>query len=295
MNTESKVTTGATEITGATATTHDIELPPLPEARIVSYQTDSTMRRMELRTHSDEDMRDYARAAIEADRKRRGEPVAWRYLTPTGWHATTDAARALGAAEHHTVEPLFAAPQPAEPSKGETVLYTSQEALDLISRSDAVVSVGLTRVPQMSWNVPLYTVPQPAEPVHETARAAGNGAGSGMNTGSQAGAHDVIPYSGCGCGSEDCRVNGCLSRRQTKSAMATSGGGMPTEPVYDETADVMEHYARHNPPAEPGNHSIQDCPEVDKWNCKYCKRVNSCPVQGHRDAQPVEPVGGSEC
>ena len=49
--------------------THDIELPPLPEARIVSYQTDSTMRRMELRTYSGEDMKDYARAAIEADRK----------------------------------------------------------------------------------------------------------------------------------------------------------------------------------------------------------------------------------
>ena len=30
---------------------------------------------MELRTYSDKDMKDYARAAIEADRKRRGEPV----------------------------------------------------------------------------------------------------------------------------------------------------------------------------------------------------------------------------
>lgn len=67
-----------------------IELPPLPEARIVSYQTDSTMRSMELRTHSDEDMRDYARAAIEpyakriaeleAYRQRRGEP-----MTPEGF------------------------------------------------------------------------------------------------------------------------------------------------------------------------------------------------------------------
>lgn len=56
--------------------THDIELPPLPEAVIVSYQTDSTMRRMELRTYSDKDMKDYARAAVEADRKRRREPTA---------------------------------------------------------------------------------------------------------------------------------------------------------------------------------------------------------------------------
>lgn len=45
------------------------------------------------------------------------------------------------------------------------MLYTSQRALDLASRSDAVINVGLTRVPQMSWNVPLYTAPQPAEPV----------------------------------------------------------------------------------------------------------------------------------
>lgn len=55
---------------------HDkIELPPLPESRIVSYQTDSTMRSMELRTHSDEAMQDYARTAIEADRKQKGEVV----------------------------------------------------------------------------------------------------------------------------------------------------------------------------------------------------------------------------
>lgn len=49
--------------------THDIELPPLPplpEARIVSYQTDGTMRSMELRTYSGWDMKDYARAAVAA-------------------------------------------------------------------------------------------------------------------------------------------------------------------------------------------------------------------------------------
>lgn len=70
-------------------------------------------------------------------------------------------------------------------------------------------------------------------------------------------------------------------------------GDMP--PVTDK------HGATHHPrplvygdespqPTEPSSHSIQDCPEVDKWNCKYCKRVNSCPVQGHQDAQPAEPV-----
>ncbi len=43
------------------------------------------------------------------------EPVAWRYKTPTGWHATTDAAKALAVKAHHEMEPLYAAPVSAEP------------------------------------------------------------------------------------------------------------------------------------------------------------------------------------
>ena len=39
-------------------------------------------------------------------------PVAWRYQTPTGWHATTDAAAANRVSAHHPVEPLYASPQP---------------------------------------------------------------------------------------------------------------------------------------------------------------------------------------
>ena len=39
-------------------------------------------------------------------------PVAWRYQTPTGWHATTDAAAANRVSAHHPIEPLYAAPQP---------------------------------------------------------------------------------------------------------------------------------------------------------------------------------------
>lgn len=39
-------------------------------------------------------------------------PVAWRYQTPTGWHATTDAAAANRVSAHHPTEPLYAAPQP---------------------------------------------------------------------------------------------------------------------------------------------------------------------------------------
>lgn len=41
------------------------------------------------------------------------EPVAWRYLTPTGWHATTKVDKAVGASAHHDMEPLYAAPQPS--------------------------------------------------------------------------------------------------------------------------------------------------------------------------------------
>ncbi|MCZ8436838.1 hypothetical protein [Achromobacter xylosoxidans] len=39
------------------------------------------------------------------------QPVAWRYQTPTGWHATTDAQKAVSLRAHHPVEPLYAAPQ----------------------------------------------------------------------------------------------------------------------------------------------------------------------------------------
>lgn len=42
------------------------------------------------------------------------EPVAWRYKTSTGWHATTDAAKALRVADHRAIEPLYSAPQPAD-------------------------------------------------------------------------------------------------------------------------------------------------------------------------------------
>ena len=40
------------------------------------------------------------------------EPVAWRYQTSTGWHATTDASAALRVSKHHAIEPMYTAPQP---------------------------------------------------------------------------------------------------------------------------------------------------------------------------------------
>lgn len=51
-------------------TTHDIELPPLPQGE---YRLSPDSRAPAL--YDEEAMEAYARAAIEADRKRRGEPV----------------------------------------------------------------------------------------------------------------------------------------------------------------------------------------------------------------------------
>ena len=53
-----------------------------------------------------------------------GEPVAWRYLTPTGWHATTDVSAALRIRSHHDVDPLYAAPPTAQ-AEG----WTAEQAL----------------------------------------------------------------------------------------------------------------------------------------------------------------------
>ncbi|MCG7324321.1 hypothetical protein [Achromobacter sp. ACRQX] len=56
-----------------------------------------------------------ARAALaSAPVAGEAQPVAWRYQTPTGWHATTDAQKAVNVRAHHPVEPLYAAPQASE-------------------------------------------------------------------------------------------------------------------------------------------------------------------------------------
>lgn len=53
----------------------------------------------------------YRKALLEALAAQPEQPVAWRYQTPTGWHATTDAGKAMSVSEHHAVEPLYASPQ----------------------------------------------------------------------------------------------------------------------------------------------------------------------------------------
>ncbi|PYE13389.1 restriction alleviation protein Lar [Paraburkholderia silvatlantica] len=56
------------------------------------------------------------RAALPSDAAGAPMPVAWRYQTPTGWHATTDSAAATRIADHHEVQTLYAAPvAPAAP------------------------------------------------------------------------------------------------------------------------------------------------------------------------------------
>lgn len=159
--------------------THDnIELPPLPVPRT---KTDGGIE-----LFAEYSVREYARAAIEPYKQRISEleaqleavgaggvssqritspsggvSVAWRYLTPTGWHATTDAAQALRIAEHHTVEPLYAAPQPAEP-----VGYVWKNELEHSGADHGVDghSVTLSYKPR-SGMMPIFTAPQPAEPV----------------------------------------------------------------------------------------------------------------------------------
>src|SRR5699024_4328975 len=77
----------------------DIKLPPLPYPQIPGNDYDP------------KDMQEYARAAIKADRQRRGEPAAYR-----SWR------RDIARWEYHskrtediTCEPLYAAPQSPDP------------------------------------------------------------------------------------------------------------------------------------------------------------------------------------
>ena len=59
--------------------------------------------------HIEQDLKTVAAPVCETDAQ---EPVAWRYQTSTGWHATTDASAALRISKHHAIEPMYTAPQP---------------------------------------------------------------------------------------------------------------------------------------------------------------------------------------
>ncbi|WP_260427003.1 hypothetical protein [Burkholderia cenocepacia] len=59
----------------------------------------------------------HARRIVYLAPAQAAEPVAWRYLTPTGWHATTDVGKVARVSAHHEVRPLFdALPHPAPAS-----------------------------------------------------------------------------------------------------------------------------------------------------------------------------------
>ena len=78
-------------------------------------------------------------------------PVAWRYLTPTGWHATTSSGKALGAAKHHPMEPLYIHPSlPA--AQG-----LSEEARQLLENAASCIMEAV-RYEQESFDSP----PEPA-------------------------------------------------------------------------------------------------------------------------------------
>lgn len=90
---------------------HDIELPPLPYGNPTYEFPDGA--------YDTEQMQDYARAAIEADRHRRGEPVAtirhFQYEGIARNGPSQEAVMIDGAPVLPDGTQLYAAPQPADP------------------------------------------------------------------------------------------------------------------------------------------------------------------------------------
>ncbi len=78
------------------------------------------------------------------------QPVAWRYQTPTGWHATTDAQKAVSLRAHHPVEPLYAAPQASEaaPFSPDWANYRQGVADGKAEASEAVRNAALEEAAQ---------------------------------------------------------------------------------------------------------------------------------------------------
>ncbi len=62
------------------------------------------------------------------------EPVAWRYQTSTGWHATTDASAALRVSKHHAIEPMYTAPQPQAALPVQAVEKSATHGMNLHQR-----------------------------------------------------------------------------------------------------------------------------------------------------------------
>src|SRR5690606_27460358 len=87
--------------------THDIELPPLPPLYIAPSVEPVDYPKVA------QALMDYARAAIEADRKRRGEPVG--YVSPSAIKRLKAGGNAIvGGVSQGFDVPIYTAPQPAE-------------------------------------------------------------------------------------------------------------------------------------------------------------------------------------
>ncbi len=136
-------------------TTHDIELPAEFRSGNSVPVTVATIKR--------ERMEEIIRAAIEADRKRGGEPVGYFYP----WELE----RSLKAYPNGFpgAVAVYAAPQPIEPSRGvnsthtlgEPVAWTTPDEREPIS---AQLKESRLDLYSKHYTVPLYTTPQPAEP-----------------------------------------------------------------------------------------------------------------------------------
>ncbi len=102
------------------------------------------------------------RPTLEAQATAELEPVAWRYLTPTGWHATTDASAALRVQMHHEIQPLYTAHQPAaadarttQPlvTDGQGVLRFQRNALvDALYEHGVKTGLGLNELQKMDFS-----------------------------------------------------------------------------------------------------------------------------------------------
>jgi FtsZ-binding cell division protein ZapB len=130
---------------------HDkIELPPLPPLRIVPSVEPVDYPEIA------QALMDYARAAIEADRQRRGEPVGWPLASPEdadkGWtldyrfieqveraaRQRTDYTTSMEATEQVliTAAEVLGAPQPAETVQSESIVTDIIERLRIESRRE---------------------------------------------------------------------------------------------------------------------------------------------------------------
>lgn len=102
-------------------------------------------------------------------------PVAWRYQTPTGWHATTDAAAAMRIRAHCPIEPLYvfaAAPKAtkAEPVQPETATLPGpsdyqgrSRAAYLSGYEDALSDAGVSVLPVGALAAPTTQAPRSKE------------------------------------------------------------------------------------------------------------------------------------